>query len=133
MIRNVVGTAIGITMTRRILGFSQEYHDNYIVSEYTFRNDSARTLTGVLFFFQYRIGISYDAGYALGVPVSWGFNTMIDTRGDSVKNDSDDLVIPHPDNHVVHLDLLRVLLDDVFLPEFLSQQLSDIGATQMRA
>ncbi len=38
IIVNKVNTQIGITMTRRIFQFSQEYHDNYIVSEYTFKN-----------------------------------------------------------------------------------------------
>ena len=90
MIRNVVGTAIGVTMTRRILGFSQQFHDNYVVSDYSFRNDSARTLTGVRFFFQYRMAICFDASQEIGNPTSWGINTMIDTRGDSVKNDTDD-------------------------------------------
>ena len=38
VIVNKVNTQIGITMTRRIFQFSQQYHDNYIVSEYTFKN-----------------------------------------------------------------------------------------------
>jgi len=90
MIVNTAATAIGITVTRRILGFSQQFHDNYIVSEYTFRNDSGRTLTGVRFFFQYKDAISYDASQEIGNPTTWGINTMTDTRGDSVKSDTDD-------------------------------------------
>ena len=90
MIVNTAATAIGVTVTRRILGFGQQFHDNYVVSEYTFRNDSLRTLTGVRFFFQYRIAICYDGSQEIGNPTSWGLNTMIDTRGDSVKSDTDD-------------------------------------------
>ena len=61
-----VNTQLGITMTRRIFQFSQEYHDNYIVSEYTFKNTGnvdadtdielpATTLNGVYFYYQYQI------------------------------------------------------------------------------
>jgi len=38
MIVNTVNTQVGITMTRKIFQFSQDYHDNYIVTEYTFKN-----------------------------------------------------------------------------------------------
>ena len=90
MIRNVVNTAIGITMTRRIFGFSQQFHDNYNVTEYTFRNVAEKTLTGVRFFFQYRIAICAETRFVIGNATGWGINSMVDTRGDGVKNDADD-------------------------------------------
>ena len=90
MIRNIVHTAIGITMTRRIFGLSQQFHDNYSVTEYTFRNDSGKTLTGVRFFFLYRMAMCAETRYAIGNATGWGINSMVDTRGDSVKNDVDD-------------------------------------------
>ena len=65
MIIDSVNTAIGITMTRKIMQFSQQYHDNYFIYDYTFTNtgntnkDDAielpnNTLTGVYFYWQYR-------------------------------------------------------------------------------
>lgn len=95
MIINVVNTSLGITMTRRILQFSQEFHDDYIVYEYEFQNtgntdyDSDielpnQTLDSVYFFFQYRYAICREACYVLGNSSRWGINTMNDTRGDGV-------------------------------------------------
>ena len=36
IVTNVVNTTMGVTMTRRVLAFSQQYHDNYFVKEFTF-------------------------------------------------------------------------------------------------
>lgn len=99
MIINVTNTQTGITMTRRIMQFSQEYHDNYHVMEYTFTNTGnvdadpdielpATTLTGVYFFFQYRMAVGRECRYVIGNGSGWGMNTMIDTRGDGVKADA---------------------------------------------
>ena len=38
MVFNVVNTTMGVTLTRRIMAFSQQYHDNYYIKEYTFKN-----------------------------------------------------------------------------------------------
>ena len=94
MIINVVNTAAGITMTRKITQFSQQYHDNYILHDYVFTNtgntnqDSiieypTQTLTGVYFYFLYRNAICADTRYVIGQnPTGWGINTMNDIRGD---------------------------------------------------
>jgi hypothetical protein len=95
MIVNKVNTAIGMSMTRKILGFSQGYHDNYLVYEYTFTNtgninaDPAielpnQTLTGVYFFWQYRYSVCKESGYVIGNNSRWGINTMNDVRGDGL-------------------------------------------------
>lgn len=47
IITNVVNTSMGITMTRRILAFSQQYHDNYFIIEYTFKNTGYIDYTNV--------------------------------------------------------------------------------------
>ncbi len=90
---NVVNTAIGITMTRKILQFANQYHDNYMIYDYTFTNtgnindDPAielpnQTLTGVYFYWQYRLSPVFDVRYVIGNPTSWGKNAMNDARGD---------------------------------------------------
>jgi hypothetical protein len=97
---NVVNTSIGITMKRVIKQWSQQYHDNYHVFEYTFTNTGrttytddvtlpGKTLTGVYFFFQNRYSINRDVGEGVynGNKPSWGFNTMNDVRGDGIKPD----------------------------------------------
>lgn len=108
MIINVVNTSIGITMTRKIMQFSNQYHDNYMIFDYVFTNtgntnaDAAieqptKTLTGVYFYFQYRLSPTADVRYVIGNPTSWGKNAMNDTRGDgfilpSGTTDTDDAV-----------------------------------------
>ncbi len=98
MIVNEANTLLGITMERKILQFTQEYHDNYHILEYTFTNtgntddDSEielpnQTLEGVYFFFQWRLSVAKETRYVIGNGTSWGLNAMLDTRGDGVKED----------------------------------------------
>jgi len=98
LILNRVNTQLGVTVQRNIYQFSQEYHNNYIVSEYTFTNtgntdyDSQielpdNTLSGLYFYYLYRWAINRNTRYAIGNSTGWGINTMLDTRGDGVMND----------------------------------------------
>lgn len=101
IIVNTVNTQLGITITRRIFQFSQEYHDNYIVSEYIFKNTGNvnadptielpnNTLTGVYFYYQYRLAVCANTRYAIGNSTGWGINTMNDARGDGPVNSAGD-------------------------------------------
>lgn len=104
MIDNIVNTSIGITMRRKIIGFSQQDHDNYIIQEYTFTNTgliddrgntrSAKTLTGVYFYFQYRLAVNNDVRSVIGNGTSWGMNSMNDVRGDTMNTDPNFVVDP---------------------------------------
>jgi hypothetical protein len=98
MIVDSVNTLLGITMTRKIMQFSQSYHNNYFIYDYTFKNtgntDSDpeielpnNTLTGVYFYWQYRNALVNETRYEIGNATGWGINTMNDTRGDGVKTD----------------------------------------------
>ncbi len=98
MIVNVANTQLGITMTRKIIQFSQQYHDNYFIYDYTFTNTGNvdgdpeielpnNTLTGVYFYWQYRNALVNETRYEIGNATGWGINTMNDTRGDGVKAD----------------------------------------------
>jgi len=104
LIVNKANTQLGISMTRKIYQFSQQYHDNYIVSEYTFKNtgntdgDAAielpnTTLNNIYFYYQYRLAVCANTRYVIGNGTGWGMNTMNDARGDGVKVDAD-----NPDN-----------------------------------
>ncbi|MFA6541152.1 MAG: hypothetical protein WCT99_06075 [Bacteroidota bacterium] len=94
VIDNVVNTSIGLTMNRKIIGFSQEYHDNYIVFDYTFTNtgivDEKGTtrlpvpLTGVYIYFQNRLSVNRYSALAMGInSLQWGTQTMNDVSGDT--------------------------------------------------
>jgi hypothetical protein len=38
VVTNIIRSGLGVTMTRRVLAFSQPFHDNYFIYEYTFEN-----------------------------------------------------------------------------------------------
>ncbi|MDP2364314.1 MAG: hypothetical protein Q8M94_11180, partial [Ignavibacteria bacterium] len=101
VIINTANTQLGITMTRKIFQFSQSYNDNYIISEYTFKNTGNvdadpdielpnTTLNGVYFYYLFRNAVCANTRYAIGNPTGWGINSMIDTRGDGVMTDPPD-------------------------------------------
>jgi hypothetical protein len=93
MIVNTVNTQLGLTMTRRIMQFSQQYHDNYHIAEYIFTNTGNvndnptielpnTTLNDVYIFFQNRYSVLNETRHLFGNATGWGINTMIDHRGD---------------------------------------------------
>lgn len=95
MIRNRVRTSMGIEMTRNIYAFSQQYHSNYFIYEYIFKNtgivDTSGTLhpqplDSVYFHWQYRYAVCREmSAYGLFVmpqSCTWGHNTMNDARGE---------------------------------------------------
>ncbi|MYF39885.1 MAG: hypothetical protein F4221_03390 [Rhodothermaceae bacterium] len=101
MIVNEVNTLLGISMERRILQFTQEFHDNYHILEYTFTNTGNtdddpdielpnQTLEGVYFFYQWRLSVAKETRFVIGNGTGWGLNAMLDTRGDGVKVDPPD-------------------------------------------
>jgi len=92
MVVNTVNTALGVTLTRRIYAFSQQYHDNYHIFDMTFTNtgnvnaDPAielpnQTVTGFMVYFQYRYSVCREVRYAVNNSAGWGINTMNDARG----------------------------------------------------
>ncbi|MBI9072537.1 MAG: hypothetical protein JEY94_13125 [Melioribacteraceae bacterium] len=97
---NEVNTQIGITIKRRIYQFSADYHDDYIVQDYTFINTGNTdgdeeierpgiTLEDVVFHFQHRLAISRQTRYLVGNSSGWGVNTMLDARGEPGRADDD--------------------------------------------
>jgi hypothetical protein len=93
MIFNVVNTSLGITMKRKVYAWSQQDHDNYFIYDYVFTNTGIydsdgnrhnQTLTGVIFYWQYRYaptrepGPYGDGNYWVPQSSSWGHSTMND-------------------------------------------------------
>ena len=100
VLEHTVNFLNGITMTRRILAFSNEYHDNYHVLEYTFENTGNidgdeeaefpdRTLEGVYFFLSKRWGTSREASGMLGNGAKWGRENMFDAVWPGKENMTD--------------------------------------------
>lgn len=88
---NEINTSIGITITRRIYANSQQFHDNYFIFDYTFKNTGVynkngdritphKTLEDVIFFFQYRWAVSKyigDSGNRYAPQAAtWGQSTV---------------------------------------------------------
>ncbi len=90
-------TSIGVSVTRKVLSFSQQYNNNYYIYEYTLKNTGIidesgqkkinNTLTGVVFYTQTRVsldGVSYTgigltgAGGWAPSGTTWGRNTITD-------------------------------------------------------
>ena len=95
---NEVNTLLGITLSKRVLAFSQEFHDNYHVQEYVLTNTGNadddedielpnQTLEGVYLHFQKR----YVFERARIPGSGWGANVMNDIVGDGVKDYETDL------------------------------------------
>ena len=88
LIYNKLNTSIGITMTRTVRAFSQQYNDNYYIYEYVFKNTGiiddentqvSRTLTDVIFDFQYRYAFGFEGfrdNWGLPGNISWGKNCV---------------------------------------------------------
>ena len=105
LIVNKVTTAVGLTMERRIYAFSQQYHDNYHIFEFTFTNTgnpdiglTAKTLSGLYFFWQYRYSAAAEIRYIVNNSAGWGINTMNDARG--YDPDKANSLIPSSENDV---------------------------------
>jgi hypothetical protein len=93
IITNVVNTSMGVTMTRRILAFSQEYHDNYYIKEYIFTNTGKtrysdevainRRINGFRMGIQARYAVSREGSFSIGGAQSWGKHTWVTKRGEN--------------------------------------------------
>lgn len=92
LIEQEVNTALGITITRRMMQTSQQYHDNYIITQYVLRNTGnvnydpfmeipGRTVEGVYLYHLYRYAINRQVRYLVNNSSGWGYNTMLDARG----------------------------------------------------
>ena len=90
MILTQFHTSIGITVTKKVMAFSQQNHNNYFIEDYVFKNtgiiDAAGThysqsIKGCYFLFDYRWAFSgesvsaYQQGWGIW-DATWGRNTI---------------------------------------------------------
>lgn len=94
LLKNVVHTSIGLTMTRKIYAYSQQNHSNYFIYEYEFENtgkidlngtEAPQTLEGVMIMLIQRYAPSREGGpYGkswLPQQTSWGQSTLNEVVG----------------------------------------------------
>ena len=77
-------TSLGVSVTKKIMAFSQSDHSNYLIYDYTFKNTGIvsrngdvheQALDDVYFYFVYRYAFSGESLTAYGV--GWGSNTSM--------------------------------------------------------
>ena len=93
VITNVVNSSMGLTMTRKVYAFSQQYHDNYFIKEFTFTNTGNAnsddvielndTLRGVRFGWGTRYSGGREASWTIGDGQSWGKHSWVTRRGEN--------------------------------------------------
>ncbi len=89
---NVVNTNIGLTMKREIYAFSQQYHDNYFIKVFTFKNtgntdyddeiELHQDLKGVRISWGTRYSVCREGAYKIGDGQSWGKHSWVTKRGE---------------------------------------------------
>jgi len=90
LVESVLNTTIGVTITRKVMAFTQQNHDNYYITEYILTNTGlidkeglqveTKTLTGVFLGLKYRYGFG-EEGYRQNPPtplnnIGWGRNAV---------------------------------------------------------
>ena len=102
VIYNSLNSVTGVTMEREVRAFSQEYHDDYHIWEYTFTNTGNvdgdeeielpdQTLEDVFFIFMKRWRGPDAANDVIGGGAGYGFHFMEDQVGDGVHDEDIDL------------------------------------------
>lgn len=100
IVTNVVNTSMGVTMTRRILAFSQQWHDNYFIKEYSFKNTGYTSATnqqsrnatvkGFRFGFGIRYSVCREGAFSIADGQDYGKHTWVTRRGeDYIQHASD--------------------------------------------
>ena len=129
MIINRFHTSIGISVTRKIYAYSQQYNDNYYIYEYVFKNNGIidatnakklnKTLTGVVFHFQHRYGFAGESYLPQNAwaptGASWGLNTINDCIGQDAKHPGDFRAIW---SYYGPVSTAPSLADDIGLPRY---------------
>ena len=92
IVTNVVNTSMGITITRRVLAFSQQYHENYFILEYIFKNtgfvgsENKKVLDapvdGFRFGFLNRYSVCREGADKMGYDQAYGTHTWTTRRGE---------------------------------------------------
>lgn len=102
ILTNVVNTSMGVTVTRTVYAFSQQYHDNYFIKEYTYENTgnidddeeielSGQTINEMYIGFMPRYATSREGGYTVDGQMTWGKYQWVSHMGNNYPNGDDSL------------------------------------------
>ncbi|MCK4812297.1 MAG: hypothetical protein KAT14_00005, partial [Candidatus Marinimicrobia bacterium] len=100
---NVFNSYLGIEYTRTIYGYSQQYHDNYFITEYVLKNTGNtdydadielpnNSIEGLLFGMMPRYATSREVGYVVSGQMTWGKDQWVSFM------DIDDVNTYNPDS-----------------------------------
>jgi len=102
IVTNVVNTSMGLTLTRRILAFTQQYHDNYFIKEFIFTNtgnvdfddeiELNAPLKGVRIGWGTRYSVCREGSFHIGDGQSWGKHTWATRRGEDYPAHANELI-----------------------------------------
>lgn len=134
IVENTINTKIGLTITRRFLAFSQQYHDNYFIKEWILTNtgntdwDDEIELDGPLeairIGWSTRYSCGRDGAYTMADgSQSWGKHSWVTKRGENYAEHMNDVITE--DNPVV--DWIRAGFSYLGLNE-LNTDYDNIGA-----
>lgn len=98
---NKINTSCGITMTRKIYAFSQQYHDNYFITKYIFKNtgnvdnddeiELNNKIEGFRFGYASRYSVCREgAGFTSGQQY-WGAHSWVTRRGENYAEHLNDI------------------------------------------
>lgn len=92
IVTNVVNTILGITVTRTIYAFSQQYHDNYYIKEFTYTNtgnvdydneiEITRPVLGLRIGWATRYSVCREGASYTHSHQLWGKHSMCTRRGE---------------------------------------------------
>ncbi len=102
LVTNIVNTSMGVTFTRKVYAFSQQFHDNYFVKEFTLKNtgyvDGTNTqvlnapVTGLYFSFGIRYAVSRDGASSIGGAQTYGKYSWVTRRGEDYAAHASDVL-----------------------------------------
>jgi len=97
IVTNTINSASGLTFTRRVMAFSQQYHDNYFIKEIIITNtgntdydpviEMTNDITGVRIGWSTRYSVCRNAAWTISDgSQKWGKHTWVTKRGEDYAN-----------------------------------------------
>lgn len=141
IITNVVNTSCGLTMTRRVHAFSQQYHDDYLIKEFIFENtgntdydsdiELTAQLTGVRIGWSTRYSVCREGASNSDNQQSWGKHTWVTRRGEEYASHVNEVINFTENTSWTDLDWIRCGFSWMGQSELVSYDM--IGAPDIRA
>jgi hypothetical protein len=141
IVTNIINTSCGLTMTRRVYAFSQQYHDDYFIKEFIFENtgnidyddeiELDAPLTGVCIGWGTRYSVSRDGASNSDNQQTWGKHSWVTRRGEEYNIHCDDVYEFTESTPRDNLDWIRCAFSWMGQSEVVSYDM--IGAPDIRS